>query len=994
MKEVNVKYLPLIKEKDSQLYQLLQITLKACDGPVNNELTIRMVAQENIEERKIPLYSKADKRWVYREFVPVSKTNDAKEVTVEILLQCGNTWQTTCIQQLPTWREICFVPITHHDLGYTQTIDKLLEDYCQYYCDILDFCDVTADFPEEAQYRYTVEQFWSLEYFLAHTTPENVERFKSYVRNGRIEITATYANIIDSNLNSEEMHRLIASAKKFTEECGVTIKSAAQVDMPGLSSATIRTLCEADIRYFFAGFPQYFGWSDFGMTACDGRMPDMKRSYWNEKELCSWGHPFACYWKPDAENEKSIFSWYQFGYGWFSNEHEWTETTDSYEEIELKLPEFLSELSEKGYPYPLMRYIDNGSDNQRPKIGISHYVKKWNETYAWPKLSIATNTMFFEKMEQLIPSSEMITLCGEMPHTDYSIAALSEAEHNTLNARTRTQLVDAEKMHSVAMLYEYANEEELLHQDMEKAWRDVMLFDEHCYGMAAVTGARFRHNRGLKLQYALRGAMRSQELYSKAYEAIYCNAKHEDGVVTVFNPAGCEAPGIIRFFGSGINGGEYLQDEVTGICYPLQNETVTEAGLPYPNYDDQYHITRLFDDLKETVATVGMLPPLAIRTFRVVKRDKKQEEKHRHDNQSTILLDSLYYEIHVSKNEGKVLLIKDKETGRNLLDTNAITGFGKLLVKNLIDGSYETQEVVCVKKRLEGDVADSILIHSRCEHLPSVITEIVLYKAIKRIDVNVRLSVIPYPISAIWMEFPFLAEAPTFEFGTPNGAIDLANTDNLIPGANTNQITYSGWCGVKEAEHRIVMASPEQNIVSFGDIYPTTVSHAHHFYTEEGYECAYAELQNADNGHLYAMLTYNNAKTNFSPYQSGEVIYRFSFTSGTEVEPTTFAEQVIHASEVFCNIKPNDKKMGDFHIQDNKVIVENLKKMSDGYELRLRNGAGVAVKSTFDLPMSLNCQRITINGDVYEDLGVTDKISLCMKPYETHYYRLHKLPTK
>ena len=73
-------------------------------------------------------------------------------------------------------KTVFFVPTTHHDFGYTHYIDDLLKLYCQYYDSILDFCDATADYPFEAQYRYTVEEFWSLDHYLKHTTEQNRRR--------------------------------------------------------------------------------------------------------------------------------------------------------------------------------------------------------------------------------------------------------------------------------------------------------------------------------------------------------------------------------------------------------------------------------------------------------------------------------------------------------------------------------------------------------------------------------------------------------------------------------------------------------------------------------------------------------------------------------------------------------------------------------------------------------------------------------------------------
>ena len=498
MRDIKISCLPLIRRNEGQPEQLLRVQIPQRDGEICKELTAQILDTGISLNIGLSLFSMGDGQWVYRGWVPVADVTAEKQVQVTVCLPDGETVTEECTCGKINWHEICFTPITHHDLGYTHTIDDLLEVYCGYYDRILDFCDATADYPEDARYRYTVEQFWSLEYYLNHTTEENIHRMKEYIRQGRIEITATYVNLIDSGVNAEELRQLILPSIKFAEECGTTVKSAAQVDMPGLSSAVIRTLCDAGISYFFAGFPQYFGWADMGMLPADGSVPVMHRSHWAEQEICPWGHPFACYWKADHQRQDSLFTWYQFGYGWFCSDRKFSDTNDSLEEIEEKLPELLEELTQRGYPYPFMRYIDKGTDNQQPEIWLCDIVKRWNETYLSPKLTIATNTMFFEKLEKVYGQYPQINLCGEMPHTDYTILALSEAVHNTMNSRSRHLLAEANRLYYAALQNGQIKQDKLWDERLRLAWRDVMLFDEHCFGMARVTGELFRYNRGLK----------------------------------------------------------------------------------------------------------------------------------------------------------------------------------------------------------------------------------------------------------------------------------------------------------------------------------------------------------------------------------------------------------------------------------------------------------------------------------------------------------------
>ena len=896
MLTIQIAFLPLIRRGKDAPEQLLRIQVRNGRKEAWGSLTARIKDSVRCTEIILPYYAAAEDHWIYRGWVPVADGIEKTQVTVD--LPGEKTYQSECFCGKNDWEEICFTPITHHDLGYTHTIDDLLPLYCEYYDRVLDFCDSTAVYPKDAQYRYTVEQFWSLDYYLKHTTEENIRRIKEYVRQGRIEITATYANLIDAGVNEEELCQLIHPSMAFAAECGVEVKSAAQVDMPGLSSALIRTLCDAGIPYFFAGFPQYFGWADMGMLPADGRMPNMRRSHWAEKEICPWGHPFACRWKADPNRQDSLFTWYQFGYGWFCNDREFSDTNETIEEIEEKLPEFLRELRERGYPYPFMRYIDKGTDNQQPEIRLCDIVKRWNEIYLSPRLTIATNTMFFEKMENVYDRFPEIDICGEMPHTDYTILALSEAVCSTENAASRNLLA------ALRRLYQTAVREGRIEQDPEwelryrSAWRDVLLFDEHCYGMAQVTGALFRYNRGLKMQYALRGAMNSESLHCELHRQMTEGMKEAEDMISLSNPADASVPGVLHLFNSELSQYSALEDLENGRRYPVQTTVTNTHFLPYPGYDDSFSFSRLDHGLKETIVVTDLLPPCGTQTYRGIRNEEKAAVPPR-ETDTEYVMESPFYRIRIRRADGRIVSVRDLERNAELLDDRCETGFAKVFLREFSEDTDHIPETLSTGRRFTGTAAESVLIQSADPYLPAVTTEILLYKAIPRFDISLRMTMKPCPASSVWIAFPFAAEKPTFFFGTPNGTVDLAEEGYLVPGANTNQITFHGWCGIRDKDEQILMASPEASVISFGGLYPMAVSHAHHYITEPGYGEPYADLKKAENGHLYTLLTYNNARTNFSPTQFGEVIYRFSFTSEPKADPSVFAAQVLNAPEVY-----------------------------------------------------------------------------------------------
>ena len=157
------------------------------------------------------------------------------------------------------WR-VFFVPITHHDLGYTDTIENVMNEYAGFYDDVLRFCRETDDWPEESRYRYTVEGGWSLQHFVENRPREVVDELAKYVKRGRIEIGALFGNEISALCSHEELIRLMYPSFRLSRQFGGTIRTGSITDVPGLAWGLPTVMADAGVKYFFAGLPTYFEW--------------------------------------------------------------------------------------------------------------------------------------------------------------------------------------------------------------------------------------------------------------------------------------------------------------------------------------------------------------------------------------------------------------------------------------------------------------------------------------------------------------------------------------------------------------------------------------------------------------------------------------------------------------------------------------------------------------------------------------------------------------
>lgn len=766
--------------------------------------------------------------------------------------------------------EVHFIPVTHHDLGYTEAIEPLLDTYCGYYDRILDFCRETSAYSEEAQYRYTVEELWSLEEYLRRVPEEKKKELLHYIREGRIEISALYANVIDSLCDEEELIRLLYPAARMRETYGIPVDTASLVDMPGLSWGTIRALSKAGIRRLFAGFPKYFEWAD-----TKNQKLDMKHSFWDEKALLPHGRPCAFRWM--AQDGGEVLTWYQAGYGWFGNDKIPCLETDSFACVYEHLPVFLRELEEKGTPYHVMRYIDHGSDNQAPQRYIADIVRTWNEQYAYPRLVVSTNRRFFDRLEAECGDAPI--LAGELPHTDYTVLSLTAAGSSALNACNRLQARQTQCVSTAAnQLAPAASPME----DFTDIYRDILLYDEHCYGMSLPMGAAHAFSWSSKQHYMRRAAYAIEQRLKQSCQTLNDALKLEPGkYVTVFQPSPRRQEQVLAIGGEELPERFILVDPDDGRELPLQTEKVSAADLPLPDGSERYAFGvmdgRLAGYGRQHFVRLPPFPFVGYKTY-LVRETAECASVPGAQAQEIGLLENEYYRIEVDPETGDILHFLDKAAGRDLTDPHADYGFGSLICRNMEDGRTDCRRrQVRVERRMKGPLAESLVIRGALTGCPETVQEIVLYKQSRDVDISYRLLKDAAPFQEIFAAFPFSGQNPHFLYKGTSGI--LSAFAQQLPGSNTHQYTTQGWAQVQTDENRITIGSVEARVVEFGALRPTAVSQAHHGIHPNGFEKAFA-AEAGPCAHVFWMLAYNNCQTNFSTTQNGEMLYRFRLASG------------------------------------------------------------------------------------------------------------------
>ncbi len=872
------------------------------------------------------------------------------------LVSGGKVFDRRTVQWKPgrRWR-VFIVPIAHHDLGYTDTIENVLDMYDGFYDDVLRFCEETSDWPEEAKYRYSVEGAWSLQHFVRNRPEETIQKLRKYVEEERIEIPALYGNEISGLCSHEELIRMMYPSFWLKRAVGGRVLVGSITDVPGLSWGLPTVMAGAGAKYFFAGLPTYFQWGRSDV-----------HEFWEASAILRHGRPDAFRWEgPDGN---SVLLYYQGGYGFLGG----VTGPNSYEEVLQHLPGKLEEMEKGNCPFDVARFIHNGVDNYPPHINISHIVREWNKRWAHPKLIVATNTMFFEALEK--QCADVRVFRGELPHTDYAVGALSTAKETCINRLTHERLPAAEKFATMASLIaEYPRppvkgqwvRNHSSYQNptrkIAEAYDNMLLYDEHTWGMAHPAGVRHDWNWSDKSHFSYKAAGLAESILSGSISAIADRVRVADRGphVIVFNPLSFSRTDVVRISLSHNKGPLDVIDGTTGKKVKGQLEQIDNPLAPLP-YAAHRHGRGQFNPSEklDLVFVAEDVPPLGWKTYRVVpaaKRDSANSNLHA----DSALLENRFFRVRLDPATGAIISIYDKELERELVDAKAPHQLNQLVVRWVASGKQESATAAAIEKRSSGPVLASLRSTSKAPGCPQVIQDVTLYDRVKRIDLANRILKDSTPMMELYFAFPFQVERPDFRFEASNSVIKPLR--DQFPGSNSNYYSVQHWADVSDGDAGIVLAPIDSHLVEFGGLWPCYVSQAHHGVTPPDFGRPFVAAGELTKGHLYAFVLSTNFRTNFPTAQQSDLLFRYAI--GTHRgdwltgSPRNFgwsACNPLPALQIDGPLQGSLEPQASFcSVDQPNILLLTLKRAEDGLGivLRLIELEGRKTTATVELPL-------------------------------------------
>jgi len=830
--------------KDDNLLQMVNITI---DNPLE---PLKAFIDTNFDTKTTCVIDRLEKgKATYQIYVPdirkALKAEFALRANDEVHDKFSMDWNPR-----KHW-EICMIPIAHHDLGYTDTIEGVLHKYCGIYNDVIRFCDETEDFPEEAKFRYMVEEAWSIQHFMEKCSEGTREKLAKYIKQGRIEIPALYGNEISGICSHEELIRLMYPSFRISREYGAKIRAGSITDIPGLSWGLPTVLAGAGIRYFFAGLPNYFQWGRNDI-----------HTFWDEETvLRPHGKPDAFYWKgPDGEK---VLVYYQGSYGCWS--------PHSYNEIMEGLSGMLNDMDKRGCPFSVMRYGGYGcGDNTATDIIVSHLVKEWNSKWAYPKLIVATNSMFFEKLEKQCEG--LRTYSGELPHTDYAVGAMSSALETTINRVTHDKLNSAEKLAAIASI---KTDDHYPADDIRDAYQNMMLYDEHTWGKSHQVGNVQDWAWNEKSKYSYKASGLAETILSRSADRIArsISIKEDCQNIIVFNPLSFQRTDLVNIPDILIDKPFDLVDAETGISQPYQVIELDSPQAPVPHAAGRFargHFSA--HELFNLAFIAEDVPPMGYKTYRIITKEANFSSNISvNDN----VIENRFFRVVLNKKTGTVESIYDKDFSRELIDKSAPHQANQLVTRWVKSGKEESPVAAEIRKGESGPVYASLLVSTVGPGCPQVTQEIILYDRIKRIDFANRVLKDSTPTMELYFAFPFKMDDPIIRFEGSNSVIEPLR--DQFPGSNTNYYSVQHWADVSDGDTGITFSPLDAHLVEFGGLQRCYVSQAHHGVTPPDFGAPF--VSEINKGYMYSFIIDSNFRTNFQATQQGDILFRYSITT-------------------------------------------------------------------------------------------------------------------
>ncbi len=726
---------------------------------------------------------------------------------------------------------VYLVQHTHTDIGYTRPQTEILAEHLRFIDYALDYCDLTDSYPDDARFRWTCEAAWAVDEYLKVRPPEQLNRLKERVRQGRIELTGMLFNLsemADENMVASSLSPL----KRFRRE-GLAFTTAMQNDVNGIAWCLADYFPDTGVRYLIMG--------QHGHRA---RIP--------------FDRPTAFWWESPAGKRLLAFRADHYNTGNF-----WGIHTGEFDATEKELLRYLTDLEQKGYPFErvAVQYAGYFTDNSPPaKVG-SEFIRRWNQKYAWPRLRSATAREFPSHLEKHQGPSLPVYRTA---WPDWWSDGFGSSARETAFARlTQAHYSATLGLLSLARSLGARLSPDIFHR-MDRIERSLLFWDEHTMGAAESISDPLAENSMVqwaeKSAYVWEAVKENRLLQEAAMGLVQAYVPRLDtATFAVFNTLSLPRSGLVEV---------YIDHEILppGRDFRLVDESGTQAPAQK---------SRSRADGTYWNVWAADVPPLGFKVYRILPSQTNLPSS-RPSRPTDGVLENDHYRVTIDPAAGGIRSLVDKDWNRELVDGDSPWLFGQFILERISNRSQLEQfhligadrnglSRVALEAGIDGSIWKSLIWSGETDTAVAgtrVRCEVRLFHPAKRLELHYTLvkKDITDP-EAVYVAYPFRGEKDAISYEAQGGAV--------VPGRDQLEGTSSDWHAVQNfirissAGGHAVLCSDEIPLAHIGGLNLGKFQYIARF----------------EKPHVYSWVLNNYWVTNFRASQRGELRWRYALTS-------------------------------------------------------------------------------------------------------------------
>ncbi|HEY7263255.1 MAG TPA: glycoside hydrolase family 38 C-terminal domain-containing protein [Trebonia sp.] len=813
------------------------------------------------------------------------EVTEPQAVTVELrdgaeLLAAG---EITIIPQRK-WH-VFVVHHSHLDIGYTDPQGMVLRNHLEYLDGALALARQTDDWPDDARFRWTVESSLPALRWLEARPPAAVAEFAERARQGRIEVTAFPFQLHTEACSEEELARVLRFTWELRERHGIEVSSAMHTDVPGAVAGVVDALAAAGVRYLSAAH----NWAGRSVPYLTG----------GER----LGRPFR--WRAPSGSE--VLVWFtDTPHGMAYMEGNTVGLADGYELTEDLLPRYLDALAQRPFPYgpeafgwsglpagapvpdpyPLdavhLRVQGAHADNAGPNLTPAEIVRRWNETWEYPRLRMATNSEFFRHVEASAPPGTIAVHEGDW--TDWWADGLgSGARPLGYVRRAQAALRTAESLDALARPDNAGADSAGFAMAYDKAYDKTALFNEHTWGAANPWLDTEDGGDSGGLQWTLKSAI-GYQAHDEAIDLLHASARRFGAGYApaaalasflVVNPASATRSDVLEAF---------LPREIVPLGVPV-TLVDSRTGARVPHHESTVHPddwpTRPIG--RKLRAVVRDVPGLGFARLDVITAGRPAAEPEDLGRDGSI--ENEFYRVRFDAADGVITSVFDKAAGRELVNPDALAGFGQYVHDwygtaphvNHLSGHVTATDTTLLSGREIGRRAvirkaertpagERLVAELSGEGLDWLRLTIELHQGVPRVDLTYQLAKRAAAAKeSVFVAFPFAATGPPAAWEL-TGAVGGASR---VPGSAEHLAVIRHWVAFEDPELTVAWATLEAPLVQFGTIHLPYAP--------------FPPTLDREPGTVYSWALTNIWDTNFPGQQAGEITFRYAVASAPAV---------------------------------------------------------------------------------------------------------------